>query len=308
VHPLLFARREQIELWLTSRGLRWRTDRTNRTRRYLRNRVRLDLLPTLAREYNPRIVERLCSLARCLRRDSERLALEAADLLATCESAPGHYLIPPQLLSTAHPAVLSRVLLSALRAVAKEPADFGNRHIEALLAPGHGARSWNLPGGVTAARDGAGLRIASPAGRSRVIALPRSTLAIPGGVALTGGASLTAELSDCPPGFDPRRFGANPLRVAVDLDRVRPPLTVRGRLPGERFQPLGLAVPKRLQDFFVDAGIPAGERARIPLVCDRDSIVWVAGVRPAEFCRVTAGTRRLLVLTLQMSGGSGLRP
>ena len=64
VHPLLFARRAAIESWLAARGVPWRTDPTNRTRRYLRNRLRLDLLPLIAREYNPRIVERLCALAR----------------------------------------------------------------------------------------------------------------------------------------------------------------------------------------------------------------------------------------------------
>ena len=299
VHPLLFARRAAIERWLAASGVRWRTDRSNRSRRYLRNRVRLELLPTIARAYNPRIVDRLCSLAECLRRDNDALEAEASRLLVSATTGPQGYRFSPQALSTAGPAVLARALLSAMRQAAREPADFGSRHIAALLAPGSGARSWDLPGGLVATRDGAGLCIAPRASAQRRTSLPRTVLSVPGSVPLPGGGAVTAETILRPPRFDARRFGANPDRVAIDLDRVTPPLSVRGRAPGDRFHPLGLAAGKKLKDFFIDAGIPAGERSRVPLVCDRDSIVWVAGLRPAEACKVDAGTQRLLVLGLE---------
>jgi tRNA(Ile)-lysidine synthase len=109
---------------------------------------------------------------------------------------------------------------------------------------------------------------------------------------------VTARSRACPPGFDPRRFGAEPRRVALDLGAVTLPLLVRGRNPGDRFRPLGLPAEKKLKELLIEAKIPAGRRAEVPLVCDREGIVWVAGLRPAERCRVHAGTRRLLVLEL----------
>jgi tRNA(Ile)-lysidine synthase len=302
VHPLLFARRVAIESWLTERSVGWRTDRTNSTRRYLRNRVRLDLLPVVAREYNPRIVERLGALAEMLRRDNDFIETHASLLLERAADGPRRYAFTPELLASAHPAVLSRALLTALRAIARPPADFSSRHIEALMAPGTGARSWDVPGGVACRRDGDGLLLhrttaaAEPA-RRRPVALP-----VPGQAALADCGSVTARTTACPKGFDPRAFGADPHRVALDLDSLRPPLGIRTRLPGDRFRPLGLAADKKLKELFIEAKIPAGRRSRVPLICDRDGIVWAAGLRPAERCRVHAGTKRLLVLELNHGG------
>ncbi|MHB8836399.1 MAG: tRNA lysidine(34) synthetase TilS [Candidatus Methylomirabilia bacterium] len=315
VHPLLFARRAAIESWLAARGVPWRTDPTNRTRRYLRNRLRLDLLPVLAREYNPRLVERLGALAEVLRRDADFIGTHAAHLLEIAGAGPKRYAFTDELLAATHPAVLSRALLLALRAVARRPADFSSRHVEALLAPGPGARSWDLPGGVRCNRDGAGLTLARATTATRAAARPPAALRLPGRVLLPSGDLVTARVRAKSAGFDPRAFGADPRRVALDLGGTNPPLTIRSRLPGDRLRPLGLAAEKKLKELLIEAKIPARQRNRVPLVCDRDGIVWVAGLRPAERCRVHAGTKQLLVLefkpgeesfygSLPVSGGS----
>jgi tRNA(Ile)-lysidine synthase len=304
VHPLLFARRADIESWLAARGVRWRTDATNRTRRYLRNRLRLDLLPLIAREYNPRIAERLCSLAELLRRDADFIESHAAHLLEAAAAGPRRYVFTPELLAATHPAVLSRALLMALRVVARLPADFSSRHVEALLAPGSGARSWDLPGGVGCRRDGAGLVFARRAAAVRVPDQRPAALTIPGCVTRPCGDTVTASVLHAPAGFDPRSFGADPSRVALDLHSLNPPLAIRGRRPGDRFRPLGLPADKKLKELLIEAKIPAGRRPLVPLVCDRDGIVWVAGLRPAERCRVHAGTRELLVLELERGSGA----
>lgn len=298
VHPLLFARRTAVESWLAARGLRWRTDPSNRTRRYLRNRLRLDLLPVIAREYNPRIVDRLCTLAELLRRDTDFIELQAARLFAIASAGPRRFVFTREMRTSAHPAVLSRALLLALRAVARLPADFSSRHIESLLAPGAGARSWDLPGGVGCRCDGAGLIIATATAAVPAAQPQPAALKVPGRVTLSWGDTVTARTRTLWPGFDPRTFGADPFRVALDLHSLNPPLEVRSRLPGDRFRPLGLPADKRLKELLIEAKIPASQRSRVPLVCDRDGIVWVAGLRPAERGRVNAGTKRLLVLEL----------
>lgn len=54
--------------------------------------------------------------------------------------------------------------------------------------------------------------------------------------------------------------------------------TLRTRLPGDRIG-IGHGQHKRLQDVFVDAKIPAHQRATWPVVCAGDAVVWVVGVR-----------------------------
>jgi tRNA(Ile)-lysidine synthase len=64
VRPLLDVSRSQVEGYLKSIGQAWRDDSSNVDRRFTRNRLRHDLLPQLAREYNPRVSEALARLAR----------------------------------------------------------------------------------------------------------------------------------------------------------------------------------------------------------------------------------------------------
>lgn len=62
---------------------------------------------------------------------------------------------------------------------------------------------------------------------------------------------------------------------------------LRGWRPGDRFRPLGLGGEKKLQDFFTDAKVPRGERARVPLLLAGGRIAWVVGYRVAEEFRWT---------------------
>lgn len=306
VHPLLGLRRAEIEAWLAAHGLRYRTDRTNRSPRYLRNRVRRDLLPALLRDYNPRLVERLGALAALLRRDNECLESLAREILGEADVTRRAVVFPAALIARTHPAVLARAVLAALRRLAlarrraSGDADFSSRHLEALLARGAGSRSWDLPGGILARRDGTGLALTLARGQGTLPALGVTALPLPGRIALAGDAgSITARVVRRPAVFVPGGRGCDPRRTVLDRDKVQPPLFVRGRRPGDRFRPFGRAGEKKLKAFLIDLKVPAAARDRIPLVCDRDGIVWVAGIRPCERCRVDGGTKRLLRLSFE---------
>jgi tRNA(Ile)-lysidine synthase len=64
VRPLLCVTGDDVEAYLSSLGQVWREDESNLDPRFLRNRVRHELLPLLEREYNPRLRYLLADLAR----------------------------------------------------------------------------------------------------------------------------------------------------------------------------------------------------------------------------------------------------
>lgn len=66
IRPLIDCSRQDLRDFLQDRGIPWQEDETNRDTRYLRNRLRLELLPRLARDYNPAVAERLLSLRKTL--------------------------------------------------------------------------------------------------------------------------------------------------------------------------------------------------------------------------------------------------
>ena len=98
---------------------------------------------------------------------------------------------------------------------------------------------------------------------------------------------------------DPASFKARDQVGHLDADRVRLPLTVASRKPGDRMRPLGLSQPKRLQDILVDAHVPRHLRDNLPVVSDLEEIVWIPGVTVAESKRVTLGTRRQMHLEIE---------
>ena len=79
IRPLLRLTRAQLLDYARRRELRYRQDRSNRDRHYLRTRIRLDLLPRLARDYNPAIVSGLANTAKLMA--EERQVVE--ELLTT---------------------------------------------------------------------------------------------------------------------------------------------------------------------------------------------------------------------------------
>jgi tRNA(Ile)-lysidine synthase len=82
----------------------------------------------------------------------------------------------------------------------------------------------------------------------------------------------------------------------LDLRQTGTELFVRQRRTGDRFHPLGMDKPKKLQHFMVDAKIPLSWRDHIPIVCSHQQLIWVVGWRIDDRVKVTEGTKEILHL------------
>ena len=80
LRPFLGVRRAEIEAWLSQIGQTWREDATNSDRTHTRNRIRHELLPTLA-AYNPQIYRQLANLATVARDENAYWQGERARIL-----------------------------------------------------------------------------------------------------------------------------------------------------------------------------------------------------------------------------------
>ena len=100
---------------------------------------------------------------------------------------------------------------------------------------------------------------------------------------------------------DPATFKARDQVGHLDGDLVQLPLLVATRHPGDRMRPLGQKSAKRLPDILVDAHVPRHLRDSLPVVWDREEIVWIPGVTVAESKRVTSATRHQLHLEIERS-------
>jgi tRNA(Ile)-lysidine synthase len=81
-----------------------------------------------------------------------------------------------------------------------------------------------------------------------------------------------------------------------DYHKTGTELFVRQRRPGDRFQPLGMNMPKKLQEFMVDVKIPRSWRGHIPIVCSPQQIIWVVGWRIDDRVKTTEASKEILRL------------
>ncbi len=112
VRPILDIKREEIEKYCEDKGLEPRRDHTNEEALYSRNKIRLELIPYLAKDYNPNIVDTLNRLGRLAAEDRALLNKLAAQ--AYEDALIGENTLDIRKLNEMDPAIRKRVYVHAL--------------------------------------------------------------------------------------------------------------------------------------------------------------------------------------------------
>jgi tRNA(Ile)-lysidine synthase len=336
VRPLIDCRHDELVEWLTDQRVAFREDASNRDPRFLRNRVRHELLP-VARKLEPALVEGLTRTAEIARADADlldQLARQAFEQRPVAERQPVRIVgdmpgplaepSPAELtvgrawLANLPPALATRVARLALESAAPGRS-VGFEHSVRLVRLASVASSsgrHQFPG-QTVEVLGDILRL-SPAGPASVSVCEngpigtscgpfgtssRFALSIPGEASFGQGCIVSAQLRPGVAGvtgFSESWNMSDPTVVAVD-GSLFAGLVVRSRRPGDRFRPFGMAGHKKLQDYFVDLKVPRRERDLVPIVATEadDRIVWVAGYGISEDFRVRVGSHPVVILRLR---------
>ena len=323
VRPLLGVRRADLRALLRRRKQKWREDASNLDRTRTRNRIRLELVPQLER-LSPAAVTHLARLAAQARQEEdfwqvfteERFrALACPERSRGAQQQGGEWRIAasavreplgdlysavaesPRLVEAAQRAVAQRLVRRLVEAVRGSARRLTEKHIEQVLRLAHAGR-----GGQQAVLPSVRVErsfdwLVFHTGR-RAAASYSYEVTVPGRVEIEAARQrLQFKLiaaSDLPRGYN----GDN--RAALDADALpggrTARLTVRNWRRGDRYQALGSARPKKLKALFQRAQVPAGERARYPVVVSAGEIVWVPRFGIAAGCAVGERTRTVLLI------------
>lgn len=311
VRPLLLTWRSEIEAYCRERGLTPREDPTNAETLYLRNRIRHEILPALA-EINPQIKQALLRTALSTAADQAYLDEAAGQAWAQVQrgAGAGWLALARAGLLALPPALQRRVLRRAFFAL-RPGAELGFEAVEAALALAAAPerRRVNWTAGLDLRVDPEQLTLLEKDALPERGAFPQLetgaplALTLPGTWLLPDGWRLAAEVVETAPSGPPWP-SADPFEAWLDADQLPGALSLRPPRPGDRFCPLGLGGrSQKLSDFWVNEHLPRELRARYPLLLAGERVAWVPGFRPANFCRVTAQTRRWLHLTLRYGNG-----
>ncbi|MBI4198423.1 MAG: tRNA lysidine(34) synthetase TilS [Chloroflexi bacterium] len=298
VRPLLEVTRQETEAFCQELGLAPRRDASNAEERFVRNRLRLTVLPQL-QQLNPSAREALTRLAASASRDLAYLYEQVDGVWHALVAPEGNGLrigrIP---FLGLHPSLQAHLLYRAYAELAGEAAELTFGQIEAMMRVaaqgagrevtlGHGLRLFTTYQKLLLTRQ----PLASP-----WPAVPQTPLPASGEACIQGWQVLVQPIS--PEEVDERLLGVDPYHAYLDADAIGAKVWLKTRQAGDRFQALGMKADKRLKEFMIDAHIPRQERAGVPLVACERGIAWVVGWRIAHWARVTPETRRVLAVTL----------
>jgi tRNA(Ile)-lysidine synthase len=294
IRPLLEVSHQETEDYCRQHKLAPRLDASNLSLSPLRNRIRKQLLPLL-RGYNPGIAEALLRTGRIAGDDIDFLDRETARLWNKIAQKEGEAIILDRKKLDRLPPTLKRYLLrSGAERLLGSAKDIEMRHIEEMIAllDRPAGKRLSLPGNLSFITGYNNYILTTNiAALSPLPELEGETrLNIPGQTRLPGWQVEAAIIKP------EERAEKDDFTAYFDLSKTGERLTVRARQRGDKFQPLGLSLPKKLAEFMIDARIPQTWRKNIPIVCSPEQIVWVIGWRIDERVKVTEKTRQVLRL------------
>ncbi len=293
IRPLLPFPRAEIVRYARAAGLAWREDPTNALADPARNRIRLRLLPAIERHVAPGARRSLARLAELAREDEAAWDAVLRPLLAEAVREEGGALVlVRERLAAYDSPVAARVLRAALRRLGAAPDRAGTRMALEFISHAPSGRVCTLPGGLRITTEFGLARIQRAPGTAPH-APPDEPLVIARGDApgqarfRVGGAEWTARWCI---GEDGRAEDGRTMRMAID--RVRFPLTLRGRAPGDRVRTRAGTRP--LKKLLGEARVPVRVRGTLPVLADAaGAVLWVPGVARAEGCDPAPGEQSI---------------
>jgi len=281
IRPLLGLRRNDIRKSLTERGVAWREDESNVNTDFLRNRLRLEIMPTLT-ELNPSLPQVLASTAIWAQGEEKYWAAEIGRLEPEILAKTGEaVLMRTGALLELPVAVQRRLLRRAVEVVRGSLRSVDFRHIEAMRA-------------LTTSREGSGrmqlpdldiyrsfdwLRLAPVGFDSRLERDFQIELQTPGRTCVPE-RRLTIDMELVTPA-DVYNNQMNVLDWSLCAGPHAGPLMLRNWRPGDSYQPVGKSGEEKIKTLFQECRVPLWERRTWPVITQGDSILWARHFGPS---------------------------
>ena len=276
VRPLIQESREDILDYLKAIHQDYVTDSTNLQDQYVRNKIRLNILPMI-KEINPSVMEsiqdtafRLSEVASIYHQDRdnrlEQILKKNSDDFMQVSIA--------DVLNDIAPNALLHELLSPLGFNSDQVKDIYRSLEHSQSGKRFLSKEWEL------IRDREDLLL------HRI----KEEETVP---------ELIVQEVDYTPGFIIPR---EKCIACVDADKVEMPLTIRKWQVGDKFVPFGMTGKKKVSDYLTDRKMSLYQKENQYVVCSGDRIVWIVNERSDNRFRITSQTKRVLLIKTRKDG------
>lgn len=284
--PMIDIKRDEIEDYLHKNNLEYVEDETNFKEIYMRNKIRLSLIPEL-KNYNPNIISSLL-----------RLSDNAEDAMEFIEFETSKYFdevvkdneILIEKLKEVHEYIGKEIIREFLENNSKDKEIITRKNILNIynLMDSQSGKKIDLGGNIVARKTFDKIVVEEKKlDENKYKEFP-----------LKEGLNKTI-YGDFYVTINGEKRAPSRFNIELDYGKIKSSLSVRYRKNGDRFVPLGMKGSKKLKDYFIDRKVDAEKRDRIPIICDEEKILWVVGMDISEEAKVDPKTKNILHLEVR---------
>ncbi|MBU1163450.1 MAG: tRNA lysidine(34) synthetase TilS, partial [Proteobacteria bacterium] len=321
IRPLIKLTKSEILEFLAVNELKFVLDKSNNDQRYLRNRIRHNLIPYLKSSYNKRIVETINRFASIIRSEEEWIddLIKPIFNKSVLAAENNSVVLSISSINELHIAAQGRIIRKAIAEIKGNLRRITFSHIESVLSllnGGHAFGCIDLPDRIWIKRDGDTIsfsrekrllrdlykklsnenelsfeyRILKPEDGFKAEIFPRSLLIKELGLNMEFSKIDIENLPDI------HHAGHN--IAFFDMDKLSFPLVLRNFRHGDKFQPLGMSGTQKVKKYFINNKVARAQRAKCPILLSQDKIMWIVGYRIDDFFKVKQSARNILKVEL----------
>jgi len=278
IRPILFLNRDEINFLITANTIQYREDASNHSTNYLRNKIRMNVMPVL-REINPSIeqtfIENALRMASVERIYQQQISIIKSKLLQDLPDGSIKISIEQLVLLKADARF---VLYEILKVYGFTDA------VTVQIIAGLKNQSGKIFHSL-----------------SHTVLNNRAYLLLEKQIQEISSSENTADFESSfkvqYPASLLKTYPSDDKIAYFDASFASMPLEMRNWQEGDFFYPLGMKHKKKLSDFFTDNKVALTEKRRIPIVLHKGEIIWIVGYRIDERFKVTTKTSKILKLT-----------
>jgi tRNA(Ile)-lysidine synthase len=283
VRPLLPFSRDKIETYAKDNQLKWREDSSNVSTKYLRNKLRHDVIPVL-KEINPQLLQNFGRTLGFLQDSNEVLEDRIDDISNTIITKVSEIEVQYSISEIQKLNNSKAYLYQLLK-------DYGFSEwndIVDLLNAQSGKQIFSETHRLIKDRDVLILTELCHSERSEESILINNldnSIKTPFGILFFDEADAL--------------FGKRTNLIYVDIEKLKLPLTLRKWKEGDYFYPLGMTGKKKLSKYFKDEKMSLVDKENTWLLCSKNEIIWVINRRADERFKAIKETKQILKIELR---------
>jgi tRNA(Ile)-lysidine synthase len=292
IRPLLVLSKEEILGYLDQAGIKFRNDESNKDIRFKRNFIRHKLIPLLKKEINPSLVNNIFSSSQVFRNTIEIVKSYVRMIInEAIQFEREAIIININSISKYHNAVLGEVLKLSFKKNFNRDFEYRDLiKIKSLIDNRVGKKAL-LSGNLIAFRDREKINIQIK--RKDTDFCPIEVKI--GEKKIFEGKSFRIVLSN----LQNVKFNNDNLHEYISADGLDDKFIIRRWKDGDRFIPLGMKGSKNVSDFLTENKISAVRKKEQLVLENRNSIVWIIGLRIDDRFRITKNTKEVYELWMK---------